>query len=449
MNIMRRAGNRHARKAPLAALIVALFAGGPGAGGAAAAGEETIDVALLRQAPRVLGYLKEHGYRNVGVLKFRVQKGDEPVSDHVGTLNLDLAARLEVALVLTTDIKAPLGIIHDASAVAAKIPGANHLNEPGRRALLGARYPLAWGGEQVEPDAFLTGVAQVSPDLKTVTMSILAFGRDGGKLEKVADFTATTDPPMLTAAGESFVLTRGLFDEGQVKMTKVVEIALKVKAQQALNPIQSAEAPVALEVLYDGRPVPLEIRGGQALVREPQEGQKVTLVLRKTDATPDRYGVVLMVNGENTLYRERQSPPNCQKWILSPQDPAITVHGFQGDEGKAETFRVLSRAESAKDAMDYGSDVGTISLVVFREASGGGEPLALDEEAEDLAAVSRAAFPAKPPENLSALRHQLHQGSINRGLIVQGQQIGVAIRRVEFRPDPTPVMSATITYYRP
>ena len=187
----------------------------------------------------------------------------------------------------------------------------------------------------------------------------------------------------------------------------------------------------------------------KALVREPQEGQKVTLVLRKIDATPDRYGVVLMVNGENTLYRERQSPPNCQKWILSPQDPAITVHGYQGDEGKAETFRVLSRAESAKDAMDYGSDVGTISLVVFREASGGGEPLALDEEAEDLAAVSRAAFPAKPPENLSALRHQLHQGSINRGLIVQGQQIGAAIRRVEFRPDPTPVMSATITYYRP
>src|SRR5271157_1152105 len=178
---------------------------------------DTLDRELLKDAPKIIRYLKDHGYKNVGVLKFRVQKGDEPVSDRVGTLNRDLAARLEIALVLTTDIKAPLGIIHDASAVAAKIPGANHLNEPGRRALLGARYPLAWGGEPVEPDAFLTGVAQVSPDLKTVTMSILAFGRDGGKLEKVADFTATTDPPMLTAAGESFVLTRGLFDGGQVK----------------------------------------------------------------------------------------------------------------------------------------------------------------------------------------------------------------------------------------
>ena len=180
---------------------------------------------MLKNAPKIIRYLKDHGYKNVGVLKFRVKKGDEPVSDHVGTLNLNLAARLEIALVLANDIKAPLGIIHDASAVAAKIPGANHLNEPGRQRLVPGRA-TRWPGaiEQVEPDAFLTGVAQVSPDLKTVTVSILAFGRDGGKLEKVADFTATTDPPTLTEAGESFVLTRGPFDGGQVKMTKVVEI---------------------------------------------------------------------------------------------------------------------------------------------------------------------------------------------------------------------------------
>ncbi len=80
--------------------------------------------------------LKEHGVRNVGVLKYRVKKGDQPVSARIGTLNLDLAARREIALVLATDIKAPLGIIHDASAVTARTPGANHLTEPGRRALI-------------------------------------------------------------------------------------------------------------------------------------------------------------------------------------------------------------------------------------------------------------------------------------------------------------------------
>src|SRR3954466_6827164 len=127
MNTMRRsrAGPRDVRawRGPLGALSVVLCAGRGG-------GEETLDAALLRQAPRVLADLKAHGVRNVGVLKFRVKKGEQPVSDRVGTLNLDLAARLEIALVLATDIKAPVGIIHDASAVAARTPGANHLTEP-------------------------------------------------------------------------------------------------------------------------------------------------------------------------------------------------------------------------------------------------------------------------------------------------------------------------------
>ena len=37
----------------------------------------------------------------------------------------------------------------------------------------------------------------------------------------------------------------------------------------------------------------------------------------------------------------------------------------------------------------------------------------------------------------------------SRGLIGEGQRIGAAVRPIEFQPDPTPVMSATITYYRP
>src|SRR3954464_9649590 len=87
----------------------------------------SLDRELLAHAPRVLGYLGDHGYRNVGVLKFRIKKGDEPTRDHVGPLNLNLAGRLEIALVLANDFKAPLGIIRGADAVAATLPGANHL----------------------------------------------------------------------------------------------------------------------------------------------------------------------------------------------------------------------------------------------------------------------------------------------------------------------------------
>jgi hypothetical protein len=416
------------------------------------AGAASLDRELLKQAPVILRYAREHGYRNLGVLKFRVKKGDEPVSDNVGTLNLNLASRLEIALVLADDFSNPIGIVRDASAVAAKIPGANHLKADGRRALFGGRYPLAWGEEQVIPDAFLTGVVSVSTDLRELSVGIVVFDKRGETLDKVVQFTATPDPPVLAEAGESYVLTRGLFDKGQVELTStVVDLAAQVKSAQQPNPLQDPSAPVALEILYDGRPVLLEIRGGKALVREPDEGQKVALVLRRTDGSPDRYAAVLSVNGENTLFKERCSPLDAQKWVLNPGDPPIAVRGFQTDEGTAESFRVLSRGESARNVMNYSSDVGTIGLVVFRERKIRGEPVADIDEDEDLAALSRGTFPKKAPKNFAALRQQLRPASSDpsRGLIASGEKNAAAIRRVEFSPDPTPVMSATITYYRP
>jgi hypothetical protein len=421
-----------------------------GAEARAAADEPALEAALRREAPRVLGYLKGHGYRTVGVLKFRVKKGTEPVSDRVGALNLDLAARLEVALVLANDVRAPLGVVRDASAVAATIPGANHLTAPGRQALFRGRYPLAWGNERVEPDAFLTGVAALSPDLKTVTVHLLAFGRDGGAVEKVGEFMARTDAPTLAAAGESF-RTRGAFDAGEVATTEAVDAASKVKAARQANPLADPAAPVGLEVVYDGRPVPVEFRGGRAFVREPAEGQSVRFVVRKRDRTADRYGVVLLVNGLNTLRKERLTPAECSKWVLGPGAPAVEVRGFQTDAATAEAFRVLSSEESRRNEMSYGPEVGSVTLVVFRERKGPPPP-ALDDEGEDLAAIARATMPRTPPANLAALKYRLHAGADaggSRGLIVEGRQTDSKIRTVEFIPDPTPVMSATITYYKP
>src|ERR1700674_1608621 len=153
---------RRGRVAALALMLAGIV-------GPAPVRADTLEAALLKQAPRVTAYLKDHGYRNVGVLKFRVKKGDAPASDHVGPLNLNLAGRLEIALVLANDNEVPLGIIRDADGVAATLPGANHLTRPGRQALFRGRYPLAWGEQQVAPDAFLTGVAVVTPDLKQLT----------------------------------------------------------------------------------------------------------------------------------------------------------------------------------------------------------------------------------------------------------------------------------------
>ena len=60
--------------------------------------------------------------------------------------------------------------------------------------------------------------------------------------------------------------------------------------------------------------------------------------------------------------------------------------------------------------------------------------------------LTRGVFPKQRPANLAALKAQLGQQA-SRGLIVQGQLIQAGTRTVTFVTDPTPVMSAVITYY--
>jgi hypothetical protein len=432
-----------------AALVLSLGLANP-----AASHADTLNQELLKQAPGVIRYLKQHGYRNVGVLKFRVQKGDEPMSDRVGLLNRNLATRLEIALVLANTFPDPLGIIRDASAEAALRPEANHLRPEGRPALFRKPpYPLAWGDQRVEADAFLTGEVVVSPDLQQMTVTIQSFGRNSGVLDQVVRFEATTDAATLTEAGESFLI-RGAFDSGQpdVIRKQVAATAAEVKMAQQANPMEDAAAPVALEIHYDNQRIPLEIRAGKALIQEPREGQRVTLVLRKVDQAKERYGVVVLVNGQSTLFKERGDPFQCWKWLLEPDHPTRVIKGYQTSAREAEPFRVLSPEASRQDAINYGSDVGTITLSVFRQQRGRDEALPPDKKAEDVAAISRGTFPARPPRNLPALKRQLAIESRKRGLIPGdgGPPIDSPIRRSEdFRPEPTPVMSATITYYRP
>ena len=54
-----------------------------------------IDDALREEAPKIMKYVKDHGYHTVGVLKFAVKKGNQPVSLNAGTLNTQIARSLE------------------------------------------------------------------------------------------------------------------------------------------------------------------------------------------------------------------------------------------------------------------------------------------------------------------------------------------------------------------
>jgi hypothetical protein len=418
---------------------------------APAAAAPTLEEALVAHAPAVVKRLQAMGCRNVGVLKFLVTKDGDKLSDNVGPLNMTLANRLEIALVLANDPKNPLGVIENASAVAQRTTGANHLNREGRLKLFGARYPLAWGKEQVDADGFVTGTVQVSKDLRTLTVSLLAFNKEDNKLAQVGDdFEAANRPTALSEMGESFVL-RGAFDDGTVETKereeKVIQVAAKVKGLEAKYPLEEKSPPVALTAFYDGKPAPIEYRDGKAYLPEPREGQKVVFGLAR-DGSKERYGAVLKVNGENTLYRQKLPDLQCRRWILDPGDGPCKIPGFQKDDKTTEEFRVLSATESRAREINYGADVGTVALTVFRERKGKAKPEDNSEEGAALAAVAKGALPEKNAKNYYALKSQL-LADANRGLIVEGADAKNPVKTVTFEPDPIPVMSVTIIYYRP
>lgn len=428
---------------------------------------DTINQGLQKQIPKVVDYLNEHQFKTVGVLKFRVKKPGQKTTSSAGPLNSLLADRLEVGLILANpfDEGRQLNIIKDASAKAAKINKANHLSEAGRKAFFGPKFKLAWGNKSEVADAFLTGVVQVHDDNQHATVGILCFNKNGGELERACEvFEVELDAEALGGIGESFLL-RGAFDGGSTqlafkdhqkqKQQQILKTAARVKTQQVKFPLDDSTAPVKLEIFYDGHPVAVKMRDGQAFVTEPEEGQKVEMALVRNNSAKGRLGIVLKVNGENTLYRQVVRDIDCTKWILSPDYRRTVVKGYQMQNNKAEKFKVLSEAESAKRAMDYGRQVGQIQLTVFQELTGTKPmPTILNEEDQDLIAMLRGVHPSDQPKNLGALKYQLRLAGSKKpqtrgGLIVQGEQTANKVRTVKFKADPTPVMSATITYYKP
>src|SRR5262249_11880480 len=82
-------------------------------------------------------------------------------------------------------------------------------------------------------------------------------------------------------------------------------------------------------------------------VPEPEEGTQVRFQLKRKKDTNNAYGVLLMVNGENTIYPEEQEPDpsRVHLWILDPKDDdkATFVTGFlkKGHDNEVAKFKVL------------------------------------------------------------------------------------------------------------
>jgi hypothetical protein len=418
------------------------------AGPAPAAERDNLDAALQKHAPAIIKHLREQKYQNVGVLKFLV-KQDDAVPDNAGPLNLSIANRLEVALVLANPDE-KLGIIERASAavVRANNRRASHLTPEGRAALFQVReYALAWGDrKQVEPDAFLTGTVEVSRDGRTLTVTVEAFDRAGKEPHKVCTFTAAMDFRTLAETGRSYQLTARGPDESQL-VTQAIDHAQIVSTRPEMHPLETGKSPVELRVLYNGSPV--RISGGA--VPEPRKDDRVSFVLVNKGA--ERCGVVLKVNGESTLFREPNEALQCHRWVLNPGEE-VKIDGFQMGAKQTKKFEVLSPEESEKDMVNYGEHAGTFSLVVFREARA--ERDIVLPASHEITAIARGSLSpnGKKPGTLAALQAALKEkggkaAEGQKGIIVPGEDGERPIQYVSFKPDPAPVLTATVRYWRP
>jgi hypothetical protein len=433
----------------------------------AAAAQPRLDEELAKAAPKVIAFLQEGKYGSVGVLSFLAHIGDSFERGDLGALNRNVARRLEVALVQNLPDDKILLISGAGDSVAdAKNPRATHRTPSGRQLFFRLPEKLfnsAWGDKHVVPDVFLTGDAKIAPDWKSMTVKVQAFDMNHTeKLMDVCDFTAAVDARTLSEAGVSFARSRAAKedddDQPLAQAPKYLPPKLLPDASRTEDPDKSyaetaQQSPVKLEVLYNGKV--MQPHGG--IVETPGPDDKVSLRLKNEGR--ETCGVVLMVNGRNTIFHEEADALHCYKWILEPGESRV-IEGFQKDDDTREAFDVKPVAESARMAVQYGRHAGTITMVVFRAANKDDEALvkADEDRTRDYVAIARGSMTPKGvrPNTLEALKGELAgeakgdaASRSSRGLIVPGAEASSQVKRVNFSPFPRPVASVSIRYYQP
>jgi hypothetical protein len=453
-----------------AAVVAALLAPA-----AARADADPIAAALKEKAPAVIDHLKRKGFKNVGVLKFLVRDKDGQLRDDVGDLNLSLANKTEVALILAnTDDR--FGIIDKASefVVRERMARANHRTPEGRRAFFERKFDLAWSKEKVEPSGFVTGLVTVSDDLTRMTIRLQAFDRSGVLEDLPGEISAPAEPETLAEAGLSYALPparvkalvageplppreqrRAEALEGMLRVSRPASDPGLAAPTEPFAPL--TDSPVKWTVLYNGKPVP--VVGNR--VPEPGPTDRVEFVLKNPG--PGTYAAVLLVNGENTLYEERAAPLACRKWVLPP-GAEVTIKGFQTEQDKVVPFKVLPPEEPLPDAVRYGEHAGTFRLVVYHGTTSAADPgsetkVHLDRDEAAALAIARTRGATRPagvkPQSLKALQAELRGRSASaegsRGFVVKGAAAEkFETQQVFFAPSSDlPVADVSLRYFTP
>ena len=429
---------------------------------------------LYQGAIDILDQLREldSSIRNVGALKFViVHEGAKHPPRSLGQLNMRLAEKLETALVWASPksnkgLKQSFGVIKNASQIAADI-GLNHLEKSKARGkFFEVNRPLYWQNENSEveakADAIVFGFASLSGDLSEIKIELSAFSKIQPEVEiQSKSFTAKLELSDLLDGGMSFS-SRG---QGQPQVVKF--------HRPSLHPLEAG--PLKLDVYYgdvvgtsadvrwDKQPqkmtqiVDPDSKVCEMMIPEPKVGRRMRLVVRRRDDSDQtkRYGVVLKVNGANSLYSQTLPNERCAAWVLEPNKKQFSISGFQtkiGADGKRQPFTSFGGQHADEIKRFYGSDTGLISMTVFKELSKEQLKIALDDSKEVLHSIERSIAPKEAMANRSSLtakyRSQLFP-SDPRGIISKGkEELGKTMDPVSFRRDPTPVLSGSLRYFR-
>jgi hypothetical protein len=449
----------------------------------------SLDKQLRDKASSILAFVDRHAEHpkdrlSVGVLKFLVKVGEEKATDNAGLLNLRLARRLEAALILALDPQANLDpktrmdrvrILHDPSStvVAQKMRRASHLKPEGRRKFFDEKYPAAWGdeSEKLPADAFLTGVADINRQTQQVTVKVQAFDKKCKDLMTVCEFTAPADARTLSEAGVTLAIPRGpdpdklrqLAEGNKGGKGKPAASSDPAVGSQGTNPLVVPPentssllklAPIQVQIRYDGKEQDIRSDG---TVPEPKGG-KVSFLLSNKRDSKKTYGVLLCINGHNSIRPDVLEPADYRSymWILRPGS-TVEVKGYQIDDNNVEAFKVASPEVSREMEVSYDEHAGSIRIAIF-EARDKKDTEADPAPDQDVAlARGLGSFPTKPL-SLEALRHQLtedaraQQGetdALPRGLIVRGEKEEHAIKWEPLEVRKRPDIDVTVLYYQP
>ncbi len=464
----------------------------------------TLSEGMVEAAGKVRDHIESRHYAHVGVLKFLARNGSGEPSTDVGSLNSDLATRLESALVLLHQKEMDYVVLANASRTAAGLPGASILTPEGLKVLFGGRYQPAWRSEDaagaVPADALIAGVVALDPKAGTADVSLLCYSATTPDPEKVYAFKARLAAGDRVPAGQSFttragmgpgLLNNSMFDRlakesdqpapeksNSNAIVKPASASSDQRLTPAVLPVGSKDAslpadflkdaPVEIAIKYGDKAIPIEVRDGKISIREPIEGDAVSIrVAKKNRSDKRRIGVVLKVNGENTAkIGQRLADVACWKWILSDDRPQTVVLGFHDPDKKlVSPFRVGSLAESRQKEYDFGDACGQISVTLFDEefaavASGGTlDPTktTLDDNAKKRADVLDSTIPipqGTPAKTAGELKENLFNlalggRSASRGLILQGATQQAKVDKTDFKPNPTPSWAVVVRYFEP